>query len=134
MKLTEDEVILSLIEYLQDEGWEIDSYCLGQQQGIDIVAFKENTKLIIEAKGAKASDNSPTKKREKFSKGQIKNHFGKAIVKILEEKHNNPNAEFAIAHPDDEDIKKALTNLLPFLKLLSIKHYWVKSDKSEFEE
>lgn len=129
MKLTEDETILILIDYLKKKDWKIESYCLGQQKGNDIVAKKEKSTLIIEAKGAKASDNSPTKKREKFSSGQIKTHFGKAIVKILDEKHINPNAQFAIAQPDDNDIRKAVGHLIPFLKQLKINHFWVSSDK-----
>ena len=63
-KLTEDETIEILIEYLEDEGWEIDGYCLGQTKGIDIIAIKDGKMLLIEAKGAKASDKSPTKKND----------------------------------------------------------------------
>jgi hypothetical protein len=134
MKLTEDETIKILIDYLMDNDWEIESFCLGQQKGNDIEAIKDKTKLIVEAKGAKASDNSPTKKREKFNSGQIKTHFGKALVKILDEKYLNPNAQFAIAHPNDNDIKKAIGHLIPFLKLLEIDHFWVSSDKKVEKE
>jgi len=128
MKLTEDETILILIDHLKENDWKIESYCLGQQKGNDIVAKKDKETLIIEAKGAKASDNSPTKKREKFSSGQIKTHFGKALVKILDEKYLNPNAQFAIAQPDDNDIRKSVGHIIPFLKQLEINHYWVSSD------
>ena len=84
--------------------------------------------------GAKASDNSPTKKREKFNSGQIKTHFGKALVKILNEKYLNPNAQFAIAHPNDYDIKKTIGHLIPFLKKLEIDHFWVSTDKKVEKE
>lgn len=134
MKLTEDETIKILIDYLKDNDWLIESFCLGQQKGNDIEAKKDKTKLIIEVKGAKASENSPTKRREKFNSGQIKTHFGKALVKILDEKDLNPNAQFAIAHPNDSDIKKAIGHLIPFLKQLEIKHFWVSSDKKVEKE
>lgn len=133
MKLTEDEIIKILLEYLAENNWNIESYCFGQKKGNDIVATKNNKALIIEAKGAKASDNSPTKKRDKFDSNQIKTHFGKAIIKILDEMIKNPQAEFAIAHPDDNDIKKAIGHLIPFLKQLGISHFWV-SDKNIIKE
>lgn len=134
MKQTEDEIVKILIEHLKKNGWIIDSYCLGQTHGNDIVASKSETKLIIEAKGAKASNSSPTKKREYFDSGQIKTHFGKAIVKVLDEKVSNPESEYAIAHPDDKDIRKTIGHLIPFLKPIGIKHFWVSADGTVKEE
>jgi hypothetical protein len=129
MKLTENETILLLIPYLESKGWNIESHCLGQTKGCDIIAEKDGEKMYIEVKGAKADDKSPTKKREYFNSGQIKTHFGKAIVKILSDKHLNPVGNFAIAHPDDGDIKKAIGNLIPYLKDLNIKHFWVSKNE-----
>lgn len=129
-KLTEDDVVNFLVKHLKQTGWNIDSYCLGQKHGCDIIASKSEVKLIVEAKGAKAGDNSPTKKREYFDSGQIKTHFGKAIVKILEEKHQNPKFKFAIAHPEDSLIRTTIGHLIPYLKTLGIIHYWVSADGS----
>jgi hypothetical protein len=56
---------------------------------------------------------------------QIKTHFGKALVKMLEEKARNPDASLGIAHPDDADIKWAIGGVTPLLKTLGIKHFWV---------
>lgn len=134
MKQTEDEIIIILLEYLKQNGWSITSYCFGRKHGNDIVASKPGTTLIVETKGARAGNNSPTKTREYFDSGQIKTHFGKAIVKILEEKHLNPKNKFAIAHPNDKDIKKAIGHLIPFLKKLGIKHYWVSADGTVIEK
>jgi Holliday junction resolvase len=86
-KLTEDQIIEILMTYLTKTGWTIESYCFGQSKGTDIIAIKNGRKLFIEAKGAKAGENSKTKRREYFDSGQIKTHFGKAIVKLLEDKH-----------------------------------------------
>jgi len=128
LKLTEDETIGILMKHLENEGWHIVSHCLGQVRGCDIVASKVDEKLFIEVKGARAGDKSPTKRREHFDSGQIKTHFGKAIVKILDDKHKNPTSGFAIAHPNDTSIKKAIGHLTPYLQGLGIKHYWVSSD------
>ena len=133
-KLTENETVQFLIDYLEKDDWKIESFCLGQKHGNDIVAVKENRKLIVEVKGAKADDSSPTKKREYFSNGQIKNHLGKAIVKILDEKSKNPYAEYAIAHPEDKDIRKSISHIIPYINKLDIKHFWVSSSKTIIEE
>ncbi len=133
MKLTEDETIIFLIKHLEKNGWEIISHCLRQTRGCDIIAAKDDEKLCVEVKGARAGDRSPTKRREFFDSGQIKTHFGKAIVKILDDKFKDPEAKFAIAHPDDPGIRKAIGNLTPFLKDLNIRHFWV-SGKGDVEE
>jgi len=127
LKLTENETILLLVEHLKLDGYTIESYCLGQSKGCDIVAKKNDKNIYIEVKGARANDNSPTKRREYFNSGQIKTHFGKAIVKILSDinKSKNSNSQYAIAHPKDNDIIKAIGHLTPYLRNLNIKHYWV---------
>lgn len=126
MKLTEDETVNLLKDHLENTGWHIgDKFCLGQKHGIDIEASKGKVIMLIEVKGARASDTAPTKKREYFDSGQIKTHFGKALVKMLHEKSLNPKAKLAIAHPDDDDIKKAIGHIIPFLKNLEIIHFWV---------
>ena len=124
-KLTEDETIKLLMEYLISELWTIESYCLGQQRGYDIVATRSDQRLYVEAKGAKASDASPTKKLKYFDSGQIKDHFGKAIVKSFETRIKHPNALVAIAHPDDKEIRKTIGNTLNLLKNVGIIHFWV---------
>jgi len=130
MKLTENETVLLLKDYLEKSGWEIgDKYCLGCKHGIDIEASKGNKILLIEIKGARAGDDAPTKRREHFDSGQIKTHFGKALVKMLEEKAKNPKVGLAIAHPDDTDVRRAIGGVTPFLKNLGIKHFWVSRDQ-----
>lgn len=89
---------------------------------------------MIEVKGAKASDTAPTKKHDFFDSGQIKTHFGKAIVKALEDKYKNPEDEIAIAHPDDPDIRKAIGSLIPYLDSIGIRHFWVKENGEVVEE
>jgi hypothetical protein len=128
MKQTENEIILHLLEHLKKEGWSIESYCLGQTRGYDVVAVKDGEILYVEAKGARADDNAPTRKRIFFDSGQIKTHFGKALVKMLEVKHENPKAKYAIAHPDDKDIRKSIGHLVPYLETLNIQHYWISEN------
>ena len=107
-KLTENKTIELLMPHLVQQGYEIESYCLGQTRGYDIVAVKNGQKLLIEVKGAKAHKDLPTKRRDYFNSAQIKSHLGKAIIKCLETKVAFPNAKIAIAHPEDEQIRKAI--------------------------
>jgi len=131
LKLTEDETVTILMEYLKSDSWTIESYCLGQQRGYDIVATRANDRLYIEAKGAKASNQSPTKRRSYFDSGQIKDHFGKAIVKSLETKIEHPNALVAIAHPDDQDIRRTIGGTIPLIGKLGIMHFWVNKESTQ---
>lgn len=134
-KLTEDQTILLLIEYLKTRGWDITNYCLGQQRGYDIIAINSTgRKLFVEAKGAKASDSSPTKKRQYFNSGQIKDHFGKAIVKSLETQLDYPNDLVAIAHPYDPDIIKHIGRTAIHLGTMGIRCFWVKASGEVVED
>lgn len=134
-KLTEDQTILLLIDHLKNSGWQILSFCLGQQRGYDIVAINSaGRKLFVEAKGAKASDDSPTKKRQYFNSGQIKDHFGKAIVKSLETQLDHPNDIAAIAHPHDPDIIKHIGRTARLIGGIGIACFWVKNSGLVKEE
>ncbi|WP_231559629.1 hypothetical protein [Flavobacterium rivuli] len=126
--MTEDKAVLLLVNYLENRGWKIDGYCLGQTKGCDITANKNFENIKIEVKGSRAGDLSPTRKRKYFDRGQIKTHFGRAIVKILEDKYKNPACRVAIAHPFDNDIISAIGHLIPFLKKLEIEHFWIYED------
>ena len=85
LKLTEDQTVLILIEHLKLKGWDIESYCLGQQRGYDIVASKYEQKLFVEVKGAKGNDNSPTKKENILIRGKLKIILGKPLLNPLKQ-------------------------------------------------
>jgi hypothetical protein len=125
-KLTENQAVRLLIRHLEDNKWKVGkNYCLSHQRGIDIQAKRGKTLMLIEVKGAKAHSKAPTKKRSHFSGGQINTHFGVAVVKALKLQHEYPKAIVAIAHPDDDLLRKHLDPIIPRLKLLNIRHYWV---------
>lgn len=133
-KLTEDQTIQILMEYLVQDNWKIESHCLGQQRGYDIVASKNSEKMFVEVKGAKASDDSPTKKRKYFDSGQIKDHFGKAIVKSFETLNDQLNAIVAIAHPDDKQIRNCIGDNIQHINKLGIIHFWVGPNRVVLKE
>jgi len=127
-KLTEDETVNRLMKYLKSINYEIISFCHGHQRGIDIIASRNGQRLLVEVKGAKANHNSLIKKRAFFDSGQIKDHFGKAIVKAMEMKTDYPDDIVAIAHPADKRIEKNLSKSIPHLEKLGVKHFWVSAD------
>lgn len=129
MKLTEDEVVTYLIKHLEESGWSIKEYHLGFDRGPDIEASKGKFHLLIEAKGARAGDKAHNKKRPWFNANQIKSHFGRALEKAFSMKYHYPKAIIAIAHPDDPDIRRHIAHLIPFLKPIGIKNYWVTKTK-----
>ena len=129
-KLTEDETVELLMKFLKSDGYKILDFCKGHKRGIDITAEKSNRKLLVEVKWARANHNSKIKKRPYFDSGQIKDHFGKAIVKSLEVKSDYPECDIAIAHPNDELIKKHINKSVSHLSKLDIIHFWVSKDGS----
>ena len=128
-KLTEDEVILLLIDWLKSKDWIITDYCLGHTRGIDITAKKNSDVLYIEAKGARASSSSPIRKRKKFDSGQIRDHLGKAIVKSVETQIKHPSSIVAIAHPMDVDLFNICDPVFNELEKLKIYKFWVSKEK-----
>ncbi len=52
-----------------------------------------------------------------------------SLVKMLHEKSLHPKVKLAIAHPEDDDIKKAIGHIIPFLKNLGIIHFWVSQSQ-----
>lgn len=123
--LSENEVVEYLVTWLKNENWVIKKKALGYQHGNDIEAERAEEKLIIEAKGAKPND---VKKSHIFNSTQIQVHFGKALIKIMEEQTKNPVAFTGIAQPNNIMIKETLKDCLPRVNKLNIKLYWVNQD------
>jgi hypothetical protein len=99
--LTEDEVIDAVIAHLEKDGWAIESRSHADEHGDDIVAVRSGQKLVIEAKGAGSSKSGSNRYGLAFSKGQVFDHVGKAILKALRvvgQEHTTAG----IALPDNE--------------------------------
>lgn len=123
----EDDVTKCVGDWLSNRGWKILEMNLGHKHGPDILARKGGNRIIVESKGSKGNPKSPVTTRKRFDSGQIKDHFGKAIVKVLEERYKDPNAIVAIAHPDDEYIRKVLNDAAEEVRKMGIILFWVKS-------
>ena len=128
--LLEDSVIQSFCRYLEVEGWTIHTRCLGRDHGTDITAQKGSVTLLVEAKGGKGNPKNGPVVREKFDSGQIKDHLGKAIVKVLELKDKNPGALLLIAHPFTEPIFRIVQPIAQQLQVIGITFAFLKENGS----
>ena len=135
-KLTENQVIDYLCNWLGNSrrGWKIIEKNKDFSKGPDIKAQKGNKIMLVEAKGSKANPNAYNKTHDKFDSGQIRDHLGKAIVKLLEQRHQHPNWTFAIAQPNDPYIRECLQNVTPELKRIGIGLFWVETRKKILTE
>ena len=95
----------------------------GHRRGIDITAERNNSRLLIQVKSAKANHNFITKKRSYFDSGQIKSHFGNAIVKSLEVKSCYLVCNVAIVNPNGKVLKIQINKSVKHLKKLDIIHF-----------
>ena len=134
VKLTENEVIDFLCIWLKKDDWTILEISKGHSRGIDIKATKDNEVMIIEAKGSKGNPRSPVTTRPYFDSGQIKDHFGKAIVKVLEQKHANPSAIVGIAQPNDDYLRGHIEAASQEIRKFGIKLFWVESPDLVIEQ
>jgi hypothetical protein len=123
--LMEDFVVNSIVTHLKSKGYRIVSFATGRNHGIDVHAAQENHVILVEAKGAKGNSQNGPVKRQKFDSGQIKDHLGKAILKVLELKNHDPNAELWIAHPDTPAIRTVVEPVKKHLSVLGIKCVYV---------
>ena len=122
----ENYVVNKTIDYLKDEGYEIENCCLNRQKGNDIVAYNDKYKIIIEAKGNTSQDENSNRYGEPFDKGQRDDHIGRAIYKLNTEYYKEKNSNdknkkiclFAIALPNDNNHKATLEAQEPILKLI----------------
>jgi Holliday junction resolvase len=128
-KYTEDEIVILLKDKLLNNDWNIISYSLGSEKGIDIIAENNKIKLLIEVKGAKGNPKLNTTKNEKFSLSQFNSNLGRAIIKSIKTKLKYPNDIIAIAYPNDEYFKSHFMDIVSFLENIGIYYFLVDEQK-----
>jgi len=108
--LTEDEVIDSVIDYLKQKGWAIKARSHVDEHGEDIVAARRGTNLIVEAKGAGSFKQGTSRYGLPFSRGQVFDHVGKAILKALRVVGHD-QAVAGVAFPDNSDHRREISQV-----------------------
>jgi hypothetical protein len=95
--LSEDSAKLHLKGWLESEGWRA-TVAWRNERGIDIEAFKENQRWIIEVKGTGSRDPMRV------------NYFLAVLGEILQ-RINDPTAKYSIAFPDHRQFRNLWARL-----------------------
>lgn len=87
LKQTEDEVNEALRAWLLTQGWTIESFCPGNQRGIDVVARRGEERWLIEVKG---SGKTP-----QVEQNYMYGNLGQLLFKMTD-----AQAKYSVAFPD----------------------------------
>lgn len=132
LMITENEVIDMVIEELRDLDFNIISSCDTNTKGIDIVAEKNNRKILIEAKGGTTSKES-AKEGRPFDRNQAKTHISVAIFKLLQLKEKNRDTLLAMALPYERHHYEFIDSIKTSMKELEIIIFWCDKEKVKIQ-
>ena len=121
-------VIDAVIDHLQKAGWTIESRSHADERGEDIVAVRSGQKLVVEAKGAGSSKSGTNRYGLPFSKGQVFDHVGKAVLKALRVVGRERTVA-GIALPDNAYHRSEIGKVYEALNRLGVAVFWVTADK-----
>jgi hypothetical protein len=122
--LTEDAVIRTLRDHLMVDGWQIMSWAAPNQQGTDLVAVRDGTRMEVEAKGAGSSKPHTARYGQPFTRAQVRVHVGEAVLKALRVVAAG-TALAAIAFPDTPLHRSEAGSVESVLHQLGITVYWI---------
>ena len=129
--LTENEVVQAVVQYLSDQGYEIDQALSTSQKGIDIEAtHPARGKSFVEAKGATSSIITSKRYGKEFDSKQIKKNVGVALLKSFQTMQLHPESIVAIALPNNEGHRKVIESIKEPIKNSVLKVYMVNNDAS----
>ena len=130
--LFEDEVVNAVRDYLQSEGYRIESYANATEHGDDIVAESASgeARLYIEAKGGTSSRESSKRYGEPFTRNQVKDHVAKAFYRAakMRQKRNGSEIKVGVAFPKNEDHKEMVGEIENAMSDLGIEVFWVDGE------
>lgn len=122
----EGNINKSFCEYLRKEKWDILKAANTKihEKGIDIVAKRNRTHLVVEVKGYPSTKYQYGKNKGKLKptkpNTQARHWFAEVILSIILAKNKYPNAKRAIALPNYNVYNKLIDKTKPELKLLQI--------------
>ena len=125
--ITENDIVDIVISRLLELDFKIISSCDTSTKGIDIVAEKDNRKILIEAKGGTTSKES-AKEGKPFDRNQAKTHISVAIFKLLQLKEENKDALLAMALPYEKHHFEFISSIKTSIKELKIIILWCSKE------
>lgn len=126
--LLEDDVVDAVADFIVAHGWTIDSTAHAHQRGDDIVARKDDQRLLVEAKGEGSSKAMTNRFGQLFTGNQVGSHIGVAVVRALRWASNG-GALPALAFPDNPHHRHGVDAIAPALAVVGIGVFWVSEDR-----
>lgn len=119
--LTEDQVVQNTCAWLETQDCQINSFCLGNARGDDIVATLPNREtLLVECKGAKSPRSGTA-----FSGHYAWSMSAGALFNTIRAIEQNPNTIFALALPSVESYRSLFESLRSFCERNRIYVFWL---------
>lgn len=128
--LTENDVVLAVCADLERSGWTIISRALTTERGDDIVAERQGTRHIVEAKGGGSSKEGTRRFGQEFTLSQCQICVAKASLRAMKVISADDGTQAAIAFPDTTNFRRVVEPVLPALRTLGITVYLVRPDHS----
>ena len=133
---TENDIVEKVTDFLKTKGYRITQSLSTNQKGIDIIAETEFETLYIEAKGETSSVETSKRFGLPFNRNQIKSHISVALLatmKVISSLPSGKKTKVGIALPDTKEQRIVINEIIPALKKLEIRIYWVSQTKIEIE-
>lgn len=134
--LTENDIVEKVTDFLEKKGYQIIQSLTTNQHGIDIIAENETEKLYIEAKGETSASKTSNRFGLAFNGNQVKSHISVALLATMKVISNMPagnKTKVGIALPDIESQRQVINQIIPALKKLDIRIYWVSQNNIRIE-
>jgi hypothetical protein len=116
--LTENDIVDAMAKHLSADGWRITNTCRTTEQGIDLIAIRDNERLVLEAKGGTSSKEGTRRFAKGFSPGQQADHVAKAVFVACKLRSREPESRVAIAFPDTPTHRRCILDVERVFKRL----------------
>lgn len=122
--VTEDDVVEATAHALREAGWTITQQLTTKAIGVDLIAERDEQRLLIEAKGYTFASPTSARYGKPFTPNQLWDHTAKAIYKALAVVSAGDDLA-GIALPDDPRTIAVVAAVGPALEQLGVHVIWV---------
>ncbi|MBL0319309.1 MAG: hypothetical protein IPP74_08485 [Alphaproteobacteria bacterium] len=130
--LSENELIDALCVYLKSYDYKIVVARTTKEKGIDVIAKKGTSRLLIETKGGTSSFNGSKRYEKTFSPSQISTRVSRGSYTAADLRSNEHQGEdkIALAFPDHPTYLKFIAKIRLVLEELDITVFLIGDDRS----
>ena len=133
--MNENEITDAVCAHLTATGWQVVSRCSTTEQGIDVVAKRNELDCFVESKGGTSSREGSARFGKPYTESQIFDRVAKGFYTaacLRSEKGDGPLIGLAL--PDTHCFRKYAGKVARSDRFLRISFYWVHPDRSVTEE